>query len=233
MISRLPPSAAVGARRPAALRGLRSGIRAERSAAGLKRLVDACVAAGLLLALLPLFALVWLLIKLDDGGPVLHRGERLGEGGSTFACLKFRTMHLDGEARLQQLLDRDAGMARHFQVYRKLPRDPRVTRVGSWLRCSSIDELPQLWNVLCGDMSLVGPRPYLVEERERIGEWLPVVLAVRPGLTGYWQVSGRADIPFDERVRMEGYYARHRSLRWDLAIFAATPLAVLARRGAR
>ncbi|GMN14072.1 WecB/TagA/CpsF family glycosyltransferase [Altererythrobacter sp. MTPC7] len=196
--------------------------------AATKRCVDAVVAALALAMLAPLFLLAMLAIKLEDRGPVFFRQMRIGENGRPFAMLKLRSMYVDAEARRAALVSQSDRSGICF----KIARDPRITRVGRILRRFSFDELPQLINVLRGDMSLVGPRPALASE---VAAYRPNAyrrLRGKPGLTCIWQVSGRADIPFDRQLTMDVAYLRRRSLMADLALLARTVPAVLGGRGA-
>jgi exopolysaccharide biosynthesis polyprenyl glycosylphosphotransferase len=193
-----------------------------------KRAFDVLVAGGLLVVGSPLLLLTALAVKLDARGPVLFRQERVGKDGRLFRVLKFRTMVSDAEQRLIDLRSRNEADGPLF----KLHDDPRVTRVGAWLRKLSIDEVPQLWNVVRGEMSLVGPRPALASE---MTAWHPELhnrLRVKPGITGMWQVSGRSDSSFEEYSRLDLYYVDNWSLVNDLAIVAKTVPTVLLRRGA-
>jgi lipopolysaccharide/colanic/teichoic acid biosynthesis glycosyltransferase len=194
-----------------------------------KTSIDYAVAVLLLLALAPLLMMLTALIKLDSAGPALHRRRVLGPGGRSFDAFKLRTMRLDGEDHPERVPDRlDAILPGG-----KVKDDPRVTRVGRWLRRFSLDEVPQLFNVLRGEMSLVGPRMMSPEELERYGALGRHVLSVKPGITGLWQVSGRADLPPGERVRLDAEYVRSFSLRRDIRILVLdTPIAVLTGRGA-
>jgi exopolysaccharide biosynthesis polyprenyl glycosylphosphotransferase len=194
-----------------------------------KRVMDVVITLPLLLLLLPLIAAVALLIKLDDGGPVLFRQTRIGRGGRPFPFLKFRSMRVGAEV-LQEALrpESDHGPGVTF----KMRRDPRVTRIGLFLRRSSLDELPQLWCVLCGTMSLVGPRPPLPKEAARYTPAERRRLDVKPGLTCLWQTSGRSDLPFPEQLRLDVQYIETRSLWLDLKILVKTIPAVLSGRGA-
>ena len=198
-----------------------------RSSQLLKRGLDVIGAAvaGVLLA--PACAVIALAIKLDSPGPVLFRQRRIGRHGVPFTVLKFRTMEVDAERRAAELreLSEDPD-------WLKLERDPRVTRVGRFLRRTSLDELPQLWNVLRGSMSLVGPRPLIASEDERVAGWSRTRLDLAPGLTGLWQVLGRADLPFREMVALDYLYVTNWSLWLDLKLIARTIPAVLSRRGA-
>jgi lipopolysaccharide/colanic/teichoic acid biosynthesis glycosyltransferase len=193
-----------------------------------KRLIDVLLAGGALLIIWPLLAVLGLAVKVSSAGPALFRQERIGRGMRPFTMLKLRTM-VDGADRLVAgLLDKTGADQRFY----KFQDDPRITGAGRWLRRWSLDELPQLWNVLRGDMSLVGPRPGLASEVEAYESWQLARLAVRPGLTGAWQVSGRSEVGFDDCVRMDLAYIENWSLRGDLVILAKTIPAVLRRRGA-
>ena len=161
---------------------------------------------------------------------IVHRG--LGRDGKLFSCLKFRTMVPDAEAALQRLLAEDPQAREEYAKYHKLREDPRVTRVGRFLRKTSLDELPQLWNVLRGEMSLVGPRPYLPRESEDIGVTQSDILRVYPGITGPWQVNGRNHASFDERVRMDAHYVRDWSVWLDIVLLARTVRTLVSDRGA-
>jgi len=187
------------------------------------------VGAGVgLLALGPLLLLLCLLVRLDSPGPIFHRRLVLGRGGKLFHALKLRTMVVDADERLA----RDPELAERFAAGFKLKEDPRVTRVGRWLRRTSLDELPQLWNVLRGQMSLVGPRMITAEELPRYGPWQLNLLTVKPGITGPWQVQGRADLSYEDRVLASMHYIRNYAIWLDLAILLRTIPAVLRQRGA-
>lgn len=176
--------------------------RASRTVRAVLRLADIVLAGLLLLVLLPLMVGIALAVAGTSRGPVLYAAERCGRDGRRFTAWKFRTMVNDAEEQLRRLLH-DPEVASEFLSAYKLRRDPRVTRLGAVLRRTSLDELPQLCNVLTGDMSLVGPRPMLPAERPRYGPALTEVLSVRPGLTGIWQVTGRSDVAYAERVRLQ------------------------------
>jgi exopolysaccharide biosynthesis polyprenyl glycosylphosphotransferase len=193
-----------------------------------KRIFDVLGSSALLVLLAPLLAVAAAWIKLHDRGPMLFVQERTGRDGSTFRCLKFRTMVVDAEERLAELHERVGYQDGLF----KMQDDPRITRPGRWLRRFSIDELPQLVNVLRGEMSLVGPRPPLPTEVARYAKDTVRRLRVRPGMTGLWQVSGRADLAFDEAIRLDLYYVDNWSMLQDLAILARTLVAVFSTRGA-
>ena len=191
-------------------------------AAVAKRVFDIVVAGGVLIAVAPLIALIALAIKLDDRGPVLFRQTRIGRERRLFQCLKFRTMVTDAPERLRQLLELDPVAAAEWTASRKLRYDPRVTAIGAILRRSSLDELPQLFNVLKGDMSIVGPRPVTDEELERYASSIGEYLACRPGITGLWQVSGRSKTTYDKRVACDAFYARNWSMALDAKILVVT-----------
>nr|WP_246581031.1 sugar transferase [Deinococcus aestuarii] len=197
-----------------------------------KRVFDLLVVALLFPVLTPLLLLVGLAVALDSRGPVLYGAPRLGWRGGSFRCWKFRSMHENAEERLAELLDQDPEARAYYDTYHKLRDDPRVTRVGRFLRRTSLDELPQLLNVLRGEMSLVGPRPYLPRERPKIGTHADVILSCRPGMTGWWQVSGRSGTSFQGRVQIDLQYVRRWSPWLDLTLLAATVRVVLARKGA-
>ncbi len=197
-----------------------------------KRVVEVLASVLLLILLLPFMGVVGLLVALTSPGPVLFRQERIGRGRNPFCCLKFRTMYRDAEQRLAGLLESNAAIRQEWQTYARITDDPRVTGVGRFLRRFSLDELPQLWNVLVGDMALVGPRPYLPSEAGQIGSYLESIVRVRPGMTGLWQVSGRAELPFRERVLLDEYYIRNWSLWLDFSIVIRTAWAVVSARGA-
>jgi UDPglucose 6-dehydrogenase len=197
-----------------------------------KRAVDVAVSFTMLVALLPLVVFVAAAIAMDSRGPVLFVQRRIGRGGRIFPLLKFRTMVTDGEAVLAALFESNSEMLIEWEQYRKLRDDPRVTRIGSFLRRYSVDELPQIMNVLRGHMSLVGPRPVTADELELLGERGPQIVSVRPGLTGLWAVSGRSDISYSERAQLEHRYAQEWNLWLDLKILARTIPTVLRGRGA-
>jgi exopolysaccharide biosynthesis polyprenyl glycosylphosphotransferase len=193
-----------------------------------KTTFDRLLAGLAVTVLLPVVLVIALAIKLDSSGPVLYRQERVGLRGQRFACLKFRSMVQDAEARLASLRQADQGNGMLF----KMRNDPRVTRVGRFLRRYSLDELPQLLNVLEGSMSLVGPRPPLQSEVDRYESDVRRRLLVKPGITGLWQVSGRSDLPWEESVRLDLYYVENWSPLLDLTIMARTVSAVVRARGA-
>ncbi|MDN5896765.1 MAG: sugar transferase, partial [Nocardioides sp.] len=199
-----------------------------RAAGLVKGVFDLTVATVMLLVLAPVMAAVALAIKLQDGGPVFYRQKRSGKDGSDFMMLKFRSMVVDADSRLADLATRNECDGVLFKV----KQDPRITRLGGWLRKHSVDELPQLFNVIKGEMSVVGPRPPLQHEVDAYPDDMHRRMLVRPGLTGLWQVSGRSDLPFEEAVRMDLYYVDNWSLMGDIIIMAKTVRAVLFTKGA-
>ena len=196
-----------------------------------KRLTDIIISLTCLLVLSPLFLLVGLLIKLDDGGKVIYYHDRCGRGRRTFRLYKFRSMVENAD----DLLFSDPKFLERLRSgVHKIPDDPRITRIGKFIRKYSIDEIPQFINVLKGDMSVVGPRAYRPDEMQKFEHECPYmakeigdILSVNPGITGLWQVSGRSKIPFEQRVAMEASYARRKSLLLDLIIMFRTPFAIL------
>jgi undecaprenyl-phosphate galactose phosphotransferase len=218
LVARAPRKAAFGAGTPAT--------RLTKTA------FDVFVAA-LLLAIVSIPLLIIVLIIRLDGGPALYAHKRIGAGGRPFNCLKFRTMVPDSERVLAEVLAKDSAMAAQWTTTRKLTNDPRVTRVGRFLRNSSLDELPQLINVLRLEMSLVGPRPIVESEIPLYGEGFTQYCAVRPGMTGLWQVSGRSDISYERRVQLDTWYVDNWSFGHDMIVLLRTIPAVLGGEGAR
>jgi exopolysaccharide biosynthesis polyprenyl glycosylphosphotransferase len=190
--------------------------------------VDRVVAGVALIVLAPVLLAIAIAVRADTSGPVLYRQERVGLGGRPFTMLKFRSMVVDADRQVDQLRDANISDGLLF----KMREDPRVTHVGRWLRRLSLDELPQLLNVLGGSMSLVGPRPPLPVEVARYDSSVSRRLLVKPGLTGLWQVSGRSDLPWEEAVRLDLRYVENWSLATDLLIIGKTARAVLSRSGA-
>ena len=198
----------------------------------IKRGVDIAASLAGLVLLSPVFLLVACLVRLTSPGNILFHQVRIGRDGRPFKLLKFRTMRPGAAEVFQEYLARDPKLRLEYSLYQKLERDPRLTRIGGFLRRSSLDELPQLWNILKGEMSLVGPRPFLPEQWPLYGRGAAACLRVRPGLTGLWQVSGRNRLSFAERAACDQDYLSRWSLWLDLEILARTPAAVLGRDGA-
>lgn len=197
-----------------------------------KRALDIAATAIGGALILPIILLLCLFVWAESGGPIFYRDRRMGRDGTLFACVKFRTMVPDAEALLQRMLEENEETRKEYLKYHKLREDPRVTRIGRFLRKTSLDELPQLWNVLRGDMSLVGPRPYLPRESEDIGAKQKDILRVTPGITGPWQVYGRNHTSFDERVSMDAGYVRNWSVWLDLVLLLHTVRCLLFSRDA-
>ena len=197
----------------------------------LKRLFDIVGALALLVVLAPLFAYVIWRIWQTGGAPVFSHA-RVGRYGRMFGCLKFRTMVPNADEALRVLLDTDPVARAEWERDFKLKNDPRITPIGAFLRGTSLDELPQLWNVLKGEMSLVGPRPIIEDELERYGDQVGYYLETRPGITGLWQISGRNDTGYEDRVALDSWYVRNWSLWYDLVILVKTVRVVLRRQGA-
>lgn len=192
-----------------------------------KRLIDIIISLAGLILFAPVFAVLAVVVAATSRGPIFYRSPRVGRHGEPFECLKFRTMVANAEERLAALFDSRPELLVEYERTLKLKVDPRVTRIGRFLRKTSLDELPQFWNVLLGEMSVVGPRPLLPNEPPKYGDALDEVLSVRPGLTGPWQVSGRNDLSYATRVQLAREYARRPTLPGDLRIILRTPLVML------
>ena len=205
-----------------------------RPLATLKRSGDIAFSLAMLSLGSPVLITVALLVKLTSPGPVFFVQKRIGRRFQRFGCIKFRTMELDADRRLQELLESCPQLRAEFEKDHKLRRDPRITPIGQFLRLTSLDELPQFWNILCGEMSVVGPRPIVEQEIPRYGPAMEQVLSVRPGLTGLWQVSGRNNVSYQRRVLLDLTYVNRRSLGLDLRILWRTVSVVLfpANKGA-
>jgi undecaprenyl-phosphate galactose phosphotransferase len=197
-----------------------------------KRCFDVLVSIVLIPVLAIPMAILAILIRLDSKGPAIFTQERIGKRGRTFRCYKFRTMYADAEKRLKEIFRNDSEAMSEWEQHWKLRDDPRVTRVGRFLRSTSLDELPQIFNVLRGDMGLVGPRPYLPEEKHCIGGYDHVILLTKPGITGLWQVSGRSNTRYDYRIALDLWYVRNWNLWLDIVILLKTVRIVIKKEGA-
>lgn len=197
-----------------------------------KRLFDFMASLAGILLTSPLWIAMALWIRCDSPGPVFFKQQRIGRNGRAFFCYKFRSMCVDADGKLKKLLQEDPAARREWDCSFKLKKDPRITRAGRFLRRTSLDELPQLWNVLRGEMSLVGPRPIVQQEAEKYGPFIKEYHQVRPGITGLWQVSGRSDVDYAERVRMDSWYVHNWSVWIDMMLLWRTVRAVLKRSGA-
>jgi exopolysaccharide production protein ExoY len=202
----------------------------------LKAAFDLAFGLFALILFLPLFLVIALLIKLSSPGPVFYCCLRIGRKGRLFKFWKFRSMHLDADQRLEAILKSDPSLRKEWQKYCKLKNDPRLTPIGRFLRKTSLDELPQFWNVLMRDLSIVGPRPYLPREveiiRKILGKDMEKMFSVRPGLTGIFQTSGRNFLTFEQRVKLDLSYIDQRSFLFDLRLIAKTIPILLFPRGA-
>lgn len=196
------------------------------------RALDILVAVAAIILLAPILLVVAAAIWLSRSGPVLFRQQRIGRDGEHFTCLKFRTMRADADTHLHHLLATCSVSQQEWEQDQKLRNDPRVTRFGNFLRRSSIDELPQLLNVLAGEMSIVGPRPIVISEAPRYGRYIRHYYATRPGITGVWQISGRNNTSYRRRIACDILYVRSQSVITNLKIIAGTIPAVLKARGA-
>lgn len=198
----------------------------------LKTIFDYTLTILGILFILPILVLIALKIRFDSPGPIIYDGVRLGKNGKLFKCYKFRSMYTNGDEILEKYFQEHPEMYVEWKTYHKLETDPRVTKFGALMRRTSLDELPQIFNVLLGDMSLVGPRPYLPEEKAEMGNFAKTVLIAKPGITGFWQTSGRSDVSFDERVKMDCWYICNWNLWMDVVMLFKTFIVVLGRKGA-
>ena len=196
-----------------------------------KAVIEKFIAALFLLLLSPLFIILTILVKLTSHGPAFYVSERIGLKGHKFKILKYRTMRLQSDEQLEQILSESPKLAQEWSRQFKLDNDPRITPLGRFLRKTSLDELPQLWNVLCGDMAIVGPRPIVEEEIEKHGSAYDEIISVKPGITGLWQVSGRNELSYEERVRINLYYIRNWSIWLDYYILLKTPHEIFSAHG--
>ena len=196
-----------------------------------KRYFDVAAAFSSILFWLPLLCLIAIAIKFADGGPIFYRHRRIGQNGKAFDCFKFRTMVVDADTTLRHHLAANPDAAREWQQNHKLKCDPRITPLGAVLRKTSLDELPQLFNIVKGEMSLVGPRPIVLNEVPKYGECIAHYMRARPGLTGAWQISGRNDVDYARRVWLDTEYVENWSFGRDLAIIVSTFRVVLTSRG--
>ena len=206
---------------------------AEKSKQFIKRFID--ILGGLvgIFILIPLIIGVYIInLICGDRGPIFYSQKRIGKNGKYFKIYKFRTMVMDADKKLAKLLEEDNEMKMEYKKYKKLKNDPRITKMGGFLRETSLDEFPQFWNVLKGEMSLVGPRPYLPREKEDMGDFYEYVIKCKPGITGLWQTSGRSDVSFEERLHMDLEYYKNNSLETDFKLLSKTVANVVKRKGA-
>ena len=203
----------------------------------LKRLFDILFSLCFITLFSPIYILIALLIKLDSKGPIFYVGGRLGKGGKYIKVLKFRTMYVNAEEMLEEMLRANPKVQEEWEVFQKLQEDPRCTPIGKFLRKTSLDEFPQFFNVLKGDLSVVGPRPHFIFELEEkkespLRKYAHLVLAVKPGITGLWQVSGRSRLSYEDRVELDSLYMKKQSFFYDLMVILKTIPIVLFSKGA-
>jgi Undecaprenyl-phosphate galactose phosphotransferase WbaP len=198
----------------------------------IKRIFDLSLSFLLLPILLPFIGIIGILIKIETPGPAIYAHQRIGKNGKPFLCYKFRTMYKDSEEVLKEILQSNEDMRKEWEENWKLKDDPRITKIGRFLRKTSLDELPQIFNVLKGEMSLIGPRPYLLREKKDVGDSLPIITSTNPGLTGLWQVSGRSNIGYKYRIKLDTWYVMNWSLWLDIAILFRTIRVVVRGEGA-
>lgn len=199
----------------------------------IKRIID--IVGGLVgvIALIPLTIIIYIANLLSkDKGPLFYCQERIGKDGKIFKMYKYRSMVVGADEKLFKYLQENEEARKEYKEYKKLKNDPRVTKVGNFIRKTSLDEFPQFINVLKGEMSLVGPRPYLPREKENMGEYYTYIIQSRPGITGYWQISGRSDVTFEDRLKMDYNYNKNKGLKTDLKLLAKTVLNVVKKEGA-
>ena len=188
------------------------------------------------LILIPVTLMVYILrlVKHEDDGPIFYTQLRIGKNGKEFKLYKFRTMVMHADEKLFKYLEENKEARKEYKKYKKLKNDPRITKVGEFLRNTSLDELPQMLNILKGQMSLIGPRPYLYREKEDMApDYYKKIIKVNPGITGYWQVNGRSNVDFQERTYMDTYYIEHRCIKMDIKIIIKTVLKILKKEGAQ
>ncbi len=197
----------------------------------IKKVLDTLLSILISPLLLLIIGVIALLIKREDGGNIFFKQVRLGENGEEFICYKFRSMQNNSDELLANYLAEHPQEMANYEIYHKYENDPRITKIGAFLRKTSLDELPQIFNVLKGEMSLIGPRPYMPNERSKIGNNIDIILAVKPGITGLWQVSGRNDLDFASRVALDVWYVRNWSVWKDIVILIKTVQVVLEKKG--
>jgi undecaprenyl-phosphate galactose phosphotransferase len=198
----------------------------------IKKIFDMLLSTAMMPLLLPLIGILGAVIRWETPGPAIYAHDRIGENGKTFRCYKFRTMQKDSEEKLLEILEKDEGIRSEWERNWKLKEDPRITTIGRFLRKTSLDELPQIFNVMKGEMSLVGPRPYLLREQNAVESQLHVICSIKPGITGLWQVSGRSNTGYEYRLKLDAWYVMNWSLWFDIAILFKTIRVVTKREGA-
>ena len=193
----------------------------------IKRFLDFIFAFLLIILLIPLFLIIGILIKISSKGSIIYIQKRIGKNNTSFSCYKFRTMHPQSKYLLKKILVKNKDFKNQFSEARKIVNDPRITRFGKFLRFSSLDELPQIFNVLIGDMSFIGPRPIVKSEIKKYGKEFGKVFSIKPGISGLWQVSGRNNLPYDKRVELDINYSENINFLLDIKIFIRTILVIL------
>lgn len=208
-----------------------NGVRCEVRHSPVKRVFDICFSLGAMLFFAPTLVAVALAVKWSSPGPIFYKQWRIGRGGRRFLFYKFRTMVVDADERLEKILAASPELRAEWEIHHKLKKDPRVTPVGRFLRRCCLDELPQFWNVLRGDLSVVGPRALVSKEvNYRLGKRAAKILSIRPGLTGIWQTSGRSDLSYQRRIALDEHYVDQRNFAMDLRLIARTiPLMITAK----
>jgi exopolysaccharide production protein ExoY len=198
----------------------------------LKRVFDVAFSLIILTCLSPLFLFLTFMIRLSSKGSAIYVQPRLGQGGKVFKCYKFRTMYVDADEQLKNILNKSSFLQNEWENNQKLKNDPRIFPLGKWLRRTSLDELPQFWNVLKGDLSVVGPRPYMVSQKNELGLLASKILSIKPGITGLWQTSGRSQTTFLKRILLDAEYVDKSSFWYDLLLILKTIPQVLFSRDA-
>ncbi len=200
----------------------------------IKRFVDIIFGLFGVISLIPITIVIYVARKIlkEDDGPIFYEQLRIGKNGKHFRLYKFRTMVIGADEKLKEYLEENEEARKEFEENHKLKNDPRITKLGKFLRKTSIDEMPQFWNVLKGEMSLIGPRPIVDSEVPKFGEKMKKVHSVKPGITGYWAANGRSDTTYEDRVNMEAFYAENYSLKMDMKIFLKTINSIFSGRGA-
>ena len=193
----------------------------------IKRIFDFVFSFLLIIFFIPLFLIIGIIIKINSKGPILYSQKRIGKNNITFSCYKFRTMHPEAKYLLKEILIKNPNFKSEFSETRKIINDPRITKFGKFLRFSSLDELPQIFNVLNGDMSFIGPRPIVKSEIKKYGNAFKKVFSIKPGISGLWQVSGRNKLSYKKRVELDIFYSENISFRLDIKIFIRTILVIL------
>ena len=199
----------------------------------LKRFIDIIGSIVGIVCLIPLTIIIWIAnLIMKDNGPIFYTQERIGKNGKIFKMYKYRSMVVGADEKLKEYLEKNEEARKEYAEYKKLKHDPRITKIGAFLRKTSLDEFPQFINILKGEMSLVGPRPYLPREKEDINGFFNYIMSCKPGLTGYWQVNGRSDVTFTERLEFDMQYYYKHNLKLDIKILKQTVEDVVKRKGA-